>query len=497
MFDHVPDMAARRADLGPDALALRDHDSGRDWTFAAINAAANGMAEGLRAQGLAEGDRIAILCQNRVEFFVALFACQKTGIILCPLNWRQPAPELVDVLEPFAPRALLYEDAFADTAATVAGSLALPAWRLEGEAAGWMAAGGPGSAGAIPAGRVWYLLFTSGTTGRPKAVIQTARMAWANAVNIGQAIGLTGADRSVNFLPLFHTAGINLYTLPVFLTGGSSTVLRKFDAGAALDLIRSGAVTQFFGVPAIYQALSLLAEVDGVDWSRLRCGCGGAPLPEPLIRFFAARGCKVLNGFGMTETGPTVFLMDAAHAETKIGSVGRPQVLTECRLDGVPDGQPGTGEVLFRGPNITPGYYGNPEATAAAFDPDGWLRSGDVGRRDADGFVWVVDRIKDMYISGGENVYPAEVERVLNEHADVLEAAVVGVPDAKWGEVGAAFVIPRPGARVDAAALRAWCRERLAAYKVPATVRAVDDLPRTAAGKVRKPDLRLWAQRGE
>jgi fatty-acyl-CoA synthase len=249
-------------------------------------------------------------------------------------------------------------------------------------------------------------------------------------------------------------------------------------------------VNQFFGVPAIYQAFSLLPDVGEIDWSSVRCGCGGAPLPEPLIRFFAGLGAKVLNGMGMTETGPTVFLMDPENAERKIGSVGRAQMLTEMRLDGVAAGQPGAGEIQLRGPNITPGYYLNEKATRDAFTDDGWLRTGDVGRRDEDGYIFIVDRIKDMYISGGENVYPAEVERVLNEHADVLESAVISMPDAKWGEVGAAFIIPRPGASLDTDELRSWSRQRLAAYKVPVRITLVEDFPRTAAGKVRKPELR-------
>jgi fatty-acyl-CoA synthase len=301
---------------------------------------------------------------------------------------------------------------------------------------------------------------------------------------------MTAEDRSVNFLPLFHTAGINLYTLPLFLMGGSSTVLQKFEPEQIFDLLKRGRVNQFFGVPAIYQAFSLLPDVGEIDWSSVRCGCGGAPLPEPLIRFFAGLGAKVLNGMGMTETGPTVFLMDPENAERKIGSVGRAQMLTEMRLDGVAAGQPGAGEIQLRGPNITPGYYLNEKATRDAFTDDGWLRTGDVGRRDEDGYIFIVDRIKDMYISGGENVYPAEVERVLNEHADVLESAVISMPDAKWGEVGAAFIIPRPGASLDTDELRSWSRQRLAAYKVPVRITLVEDFPRTAAGKVRKPELR-------
>ena len=490
MFDAIPDMAARRAELSPEAVAFIDTGNGREWQYRDIDKAANSVASGLTRAGLREGDRLAILCLNRVEFFITLFACQKTGIILCPLNWRQPAPELVETLEPVGAKAIIHGAEHAQLASEVAEACDLLRFAIETDLADWMSKPAPAISNPVPANRIWYLLFTSGTTGRPKAVIQTAQMAWANAINIGQATRMTSDDLSVNFLPLFHTAGINLYTLPLFLMGGCSTVLPKFEPAQIFELLKQGKVTQFFGVPAIYQAFSLLPGVAEIDWSSVRCGCGGAPLPEPLIRLFAGFGARVLNGMGMTETGPTVFLMDPENAEKKIGSVGRSQVLTEMRLDGVAAGEPGSGEIQLRGPNITPGYYENEKATHDAFTADGWLRTGDVGRRDEDGYVFIVDRIKDMYISGGENVYPAEVERVLNEHPDVLEAAVVSMPDTRWGEVGAAFIIARPGAVVDPSDLRTWSRQRMAAYKVPVKVTLVEDFPRTAAGKVRKPELR-------
>jgi len=490
MFDLIPDMAAKRAEISPDATAFIDAGSGREWLFSEINTAANAVGAGLGQAGLQRGDRLAILCLNRVEFFITLFACQKTGIILCPLNWRQPAPELVETLEPVGARALIHDAAQAGLATEVAQACGIPRFGIETDIAAWIETEATVPAAEIAPDQPWYLLFTSGTTGRPKAVIQTAQMAWANAVNISQATRMTADDRSVNFLPLFHTAGINLYTLPLFLMGGCSTVLPKFEPGQIFDLLKQGKLTQFFGVPAIYQAFSLLPDVGEIDWGAVRCGCGGAPLPEPLIRLFARLGAKVLNGFGMTETGPTVFLMDPENAERKIGSVGRAQMLTDIRLDGVAAGETGAGEIQLRGPNITPGYYQNEKATREAFTDDGWLRTGDVGRRDEDGYIFIVDRIKDMYISGGENVYPAEVERVLNEHADVLEAAVISMPDEKWGEVGAAFIIARPGASLDPVELRSWSRERLAAYKVPVRITLVEDFPRTAAGKVRKPELR-------
>ncbi|WP_112323757.1 AMP-binding protein [Oceanibium sediminis] len=489
MFDLIPDMASKRAELSPDALAFDDTLTGQDWSFKRINAAANAVAAAFRARDLGEGDRVAILCQNRAEFFVTLFAAQKTGVILCPLNWRQPVRELVETLDPVGISLMLTDAAFADAARQTAAALEVPVLTIEDDLAAWIADGGPALSAPVPAGRPWYLLFTSGTTGLPKSVIQTARMAWANTVNIGQAIDIASTDRAVCYLPLFHTAGINLYTLPIFLTGGRSTILPKFEAEVVLRLLSSGQINQFFAVPAVYQELSLMADIAKPDWAAIRCGCGGAPLSEPLIRFFAEKGAQVLNGMGMTETGPTVFLMDPARAGEKIGSVGKPQSLVEVRLAGVADGVDGTGELQLRGPGVTPGYFGSPDATKKTFTSDGWLKTGDVARRDGDGYYFIVDRIKDMFISGGENVYPAEVERVLNAHPAILEAAVVGVPDKKWGEVGAAFVMLRPDQALNPETLRPWCRERLAAYKVPAHVHIVTDFPRTAAGKICKPKL--------
>ncbi|MFN4098285.1 MAG: class I adenylate-forming enzyme family protein [Pararhodobacter sp.] len=476
----IPDLAARRAQLSPEAPAFVDHETGEEWTFARVDNAAARLGTALLAQ-VPKGARIAILCHNRPEFFVALFACQKAGLILAPLNWRQPVAELLPVVQSVDCALVLHDEGFADAAT----ALGLPVMPLA------IPDAAPLPPTPIDEDVPWYVLFTSGTTGTPKAVIQTPRMVVANAINIAQAMGLTSEDRTVNFLPLFHTGGINLFTLPLFLWGGRSLVLRKFDAPALEDLIGQGAVTQFFGVPAIYQALKQM-DLNGVDLSHVRgWACGGAALPEATIRFFAERGALICNGFGMTETGPTGFLIDRAAAIAKIGSVGKPQMMTEARLDGVPDGEPGAGELLLRGPTVTPGYLDNPQATAAAFTADGWLKSGDVAARDADGYYRIIDRIKDMYISGGENVYPAEVEKVLIAHPAVLDAAVIGVPDPTWGETGVAFLIPKPGLTPDLATLTPWLRERLAAYKLPRAFHLVADFPRTAAGKVRKPELRI------
>ncbi|MCB1476177.1 MAG: AMP-binding protein, partial [Rhodobiaceae bacterium] len=414
MFEHLPDMAAKRAELTPDAVAFVEAETARRWSFADINTAADRLGAGLETLGLHRGERLAILTWNRVEFFIALFACQKTGIILAPLNWRQPVAELLPVVESVGASAILFDAENAESGRALAARANLKRLAIggaqQGEAAveALMEKDAAAYTAAVSATEPWYLLFTSGTTGLPKAVVQTARMCWANTVNIGQAVDLVSSDRSINFLPLFHTAGINLYTMPLFLHGGSSIIVKRFEPATILGLIGAEKITQFFGVPAIFQAFSLHPDVESVDWNDVRCACGGAPLPEPHIRFFAERGAMICNGFGMTETGPTAFVVDRAHAVEKIGSVGRPQSLTEVRLDGIEPGAPGTGEVLLRGPAITPGYFENHDATSAAFTEDGWLRSGDIARRDADGYYFIVDRIKDMFISGGENVYPAE-----------------------------------------------------------------------------------------
>ncbi|OLF81154.1 acid--CoA ligase [Maricaulis sp. W15] len=490
-MDIVTDITARRAALTPDRPAFHDVKSGEIVSFAALEDRCARAATLMADRGVGPGDRVAILCRNRVEFFEALFGCAKLGAILAPLNWRMPARELADLLADCAPSLLLTGAEDTATAAEAAQPHGTPLLDLEQD---WPAARNaaephPGRP-AWPGEETWYLIYTSGTTGRPKGVIQTYRMALVNYVNISQAIGLRDGDASLNFLPLFHTAGINLHTLPVLMAGGLNHILPGFEAGAVLDLINAGRLDVMLCVPAVYRELALHPDFATTDLTRLRhWACGGAPMPDVLIEQFAARGAVVCNGFGMTETGPTAFLMDREHALDKIGSVGKPQLLIEARI-ATPEGRPlpagETGEVQFFGPGLTPGYWHCDSETAQLFTPDGWLKSGDLGRFDDEGYCYIAGRIKEMYISGGENVYPAEVENLLDEHPAILEAAVTGIADEKWGEVGCAHLILREGQSVSDEALRAWCRERMAAYKVPRHFLRSTDFPRTAAGKVQK-----------
>jgi fatty-acyl-CoA synthase len=347
---------------------------------------------------------------------------------------------------------------------------------------------------AWPAEQTWYLLYTSGTTGRPKGVVYNYRMALANYVNLRTAIDLVSGDATLCFLPLFHTSGINLHALPTLLAGGRVIMIPAFDADTIVGLLRAQRIDHFFAVPTVYQELLGHPGFAALPLARVRSwGAGGAPLPDAVAERFRDLGLRLCAGMGMTETGPTAFLAAPADAWTKIGSVGKPQLLCRVRIvdkSGVDVADGEVGEILFAGPGVTPGYWSGGAIDRSSFTEDGWLCSGDLGWRDSDGCYFVAGRRKDMFISGGENVYPAEVENVLCAHPEVAEAAVVPVEDPRWGEVGRAFVRPRSGRSPRSEDLDAYCRTRLAAYKVPRRFEIVADFPRTAAGKIRKHLLR-------
>lgn len=382
------DLVAHRARVTPNTLAVEDLDDGTRYSYAKLNTQAARFAAAARQHwGLNDGDRVAWLGHNRAEFFVMLFGCAKAGLILVPMNWRLASPELETVLEDCQPAALIYGDELNNVATTL--DRKHPSLKLIGVE---HAAGGSRDYHADLAAvepdltphpernpdTPWYLLYTSGTTGQPKGVIHTFRMMLANYLNIGTAVNLTSDDTLLNVLPMFHTAGINLYATPIFVAGGTVLVQRQFEAETSLAYLAEHG-TVFFGVPAVYQAMLDHPAFNGDKLRGVRSwGCGGAPLSLPIAQRFVDNGIHVRTGMGMTETGPTVFLLDENHVLDKIGSVGTPQLLAEVRLVDdndreVPRGEPG--ELLFRGAGVTPGYWGRPEATRNAFGPDGWLHS--------------------------------------------------------------------------------------------------------------------------
>ena len=356
MIGDLPDLLAKRAALTPEKIAFEDAASGRTVTYAALDRRAEQVAALLAARGIGAGDRVAVLTRNRIEFFELLFGCAKRGAILVPLNWRMPPAELDGLIADAEPALLFHGAGEAGAAAGLA--RALPAIDFDGDYEAALAAAAPSpSRPRWPAGESWYLLYTSGTTGRPKGVIYTYRMALANYVNIGACIDLGPDDVTVSFLPVFHTAGINLHALPTLIAGGRVIVMDGFDAETLVALLEARRLDTMFAVPTVYQSLLehprfAAAPLDAVrHW-----GCGGAPLPDALAVRFRDLGVRVCNGMGMTETGPTAFLVDRADAWARIGSVGKPQLLCSARIVGpdgreVADGE--VGDLHFAGPGVT------------------------------------------------------------------------------------------------------------------------------------------------
>ncbi len=492
-YDWIANHALRR---GHDLAAI-DLGTGRRFSYAQFHRRIDGLAACMATEfGIGVGDRVAVLAESSTDVFEVQFACCRLGAIFVPLNWRLATAELAAILGNCDPKLLVHDEGFAGRVASL-GSTA-PAL-MTGEGGDYeraaMSGRRPAAYAEMRLEDVCTILYTSGTTGLPKGVMVTYAMNLFNAIMIS---GLAEVSRRTVFLavlPLFHTGGLNVYANPTFHSGGAVVVMRSFDPGAALAALGDPAlgVTHFFGVPAHYQFPMQHPAFTTTDFSRLEmAGVGGAPAPVSIISGWQAQGVNVTQGFGMTETGPIVLYLDREDATRKIGSAGKPAMHVAVRLlsaEGVECGDNEIGELVLRGPAITPGYWNNQEATAAAI-PDGWLRTGDAAIRDSDGYYFIVDRWKDMYITGGENVYPAEVENVLHQMAEIAEAAVIGVPSDRWGETGRAIIVLKPGQSLTADAVIAHCLSRLARYKLPADVVFTDVLPRNATGKVHKPSLR-------
>ena len=484
----------------PDKIAAIDLASQRRFTYAEFDARIARLAAHLRENlKVARGDRVAVLALNTTDTLEVQFACGRLGAVLVPLNTRLTVPELHFIVGDAAPKVMIHDGDLAETALAVAKLCNTEHAMLLGPGGTYetaIAAAKPlAHAEHVTHDDISTIMYTSGTTGQPKGAIITHGMTFWNCVNLGGPAYVSPSSVLLTVLPLFHTGGLNCYTNPVLHAGGTVLIMRAFDPGAALKLISDPAqgINCFFGVPSIYQFMAQHPEFDRSDFSRLIiCGVGGAPMPVPQLQVWEARGVALQQGYGMTETSPSVLVLDREDAARKAGSAGKPVLHTEVRIvrpDGTDADVGELGELWTKGPNITPGYWNRPDANASSFT-DGWLHTGDAARVDADGFYYIVDRWKDMYISGGENVYPAEVENVLHQIAAVAEAAVIGMPDAQWGEVGMAIVVIKPGQSLSEADIHAHCAKNLARFKCPRLIRFVEALPRNATGKIHKPTLR-------
>ena len=425
------------------------------------------------------------------------FACAKAALVLAPMSWRLAPAELAYQLGHAAPAALFVEPGMGSLARAALGLTAasprqLVLARAELDA---LAESGPNTLAQPPADDDdLLLLYTSGTTGRPKGARVTHRNCFWTNLSLDRIAELSEADVVLQVLPQFHIAGWNVQPLLAWWKGATVVLESSFDPARALDLIERRRITAMMGVPANYQRMAADPRFADADLTGLRQAVvGGAPVPEPLLRTWQERGVAIVQGYGLTEASPNVLCLPREDATRRLGWAGKPYPHIEVALrdpgsSAVADG-PASGELLVRGPGVFAGYWRDPEATRASMR-DGWLCTGDVAERDAEGFYRIRDRLKDMYISGGENVYPAEIEAALHSHPAVADAAVIGVPDERWGEAGVAIVVLRPGATVDERDLLAHCRARLAAFKVPRAVRFAEALPRSAAGKLLKRELR-------
>lgn len=481
-----------RARLTPDRVAI-DFE-GRHMTYRELEEASARLAGEFTARGLNKGDRVAVLADNCPEYVTLFFACARSGLVMTPLNWRLAAPELAYQIDHSGAALLLASDARMDEAreAVAAAGSGLSLRPLEAPADGARHDGDVGDEDPL------LLIYTSGTTGRPKgAVLTHANCFWTN-LSIDHLMDVTTFDVVLQILPQFHVGGWNVQPLLAWWKGAKVVLEQDFDPGRALDLIATKRVTTMMGVPANYMFMAEHPSFADTDLSSLRMAVvGGAPMPEPLIHTWTERGVALVQGYGLSEASPNVLGLPAEYVEAKVGYAGKAYPHVEVALASeagdLLDG-PATGELLVRGPNVFAGYWKDPGATAETMR-GGWLHTGDIAQRDEDGFYRIRDRLKDMYISGGENVYPAEVESVLMAHPAVVEAAVVGLPDPRWGETGAAVVVTRTPTTADE--LIEWCRHRLARFKVPRRVRFVEALPRSGMNKVLKSELVAWLEENE
>lgn len=506
---YIGDYLARRELYSPQKLAFIDAGKSPEWrlTFQQANQRANRFANWLKEHSIKKGDRVAILARDGYEHLDVFFACNKLGAIHTALNWRLSWHELLEIFQFVRPSILIYSDDFKANVEQVKAKYHVRLMHLDGsgisdlkdpsehfETCLQSSPDTPVTCEDLEAEDTAALIFTGGTTGLSKAAQVSHRMIAWNTLNT-VIHDVTHNDTYLNVFPMFHTGGLFVYTLPQVIFGGITVFIRQFDPAQVLTLLEREKVTIFAAVPTMYQMLTTAPNWESADLSSLRfCTSGGAPLPVPLVeKYTAEKGIRFKQGFGMTEFGPGIFALAPEDAIRKAGSIGRPNFFVDARIvDGDNNflGPDKEGELVLKGPSCSSGYYDDQKTYAAAVDGRGFFHTGDIARFDSEGFFFIVDRKKDMFISGGENVYPAEIEKVLYQHPAVHMCAVVGLPDPKWGEVGIACVVLKPNASMDESELLTFLQARLAKYKVPKHVVFLSALPISAAGKILKRELR-------
>jgi fatty-acyl-CoA synthase len=495
---YATDWLDKRAKLTPDRVALVDSADGSETTYAEWNERANRTANYLRNLGVGRGDRVAVYASNRPEYLDLFWAAPKIGAMLQNLNWRLTVHELREIVADGEPTILIYSEDWRPRVEELK-----PSFRTIDHVVA-MTNPGPGERDiaereAMSSELVdlpeltlddpWGIYYTGGTTGTPKGAIVTHGNVTWNSINTITSWGITGDHVAALQLPFFHIGGPNIFMVPLVHTGGTTILCTGFDPDETFDLVEHSGITHYVAVPTMFQMLQTHSRWDTADFSKLELVIsGGAPCPLPIMERFWDRGVDFKMGYGLTEASGNNFWLPPALVREKIGSVGYPIFHIDMRIareDGTQCGIDEEGELLIKGPHVVAGYWNRPDATAAAIR-GGWLHTGDIAAKDADGCFRVLGRSKDMYISGGENVYPAEVESVITAHPAVEQAAVVGIADEQWGEVGRAFVVLTEGVVLHEVDLLAFLGERLARYKLPRSVIVLDALPVTAIGKIDK-----------
>jgi len=490
-MNYTVDWFAKWAVFSPQKTAVKEALTGRSMTYAELHVASEKAAGWLQAKGLRQGDRVVVLAEFCLELVVLFGAAQKTGCILVPLNYRLSPREIDYLLGDADPALVLAASKFQDLlrdAPQAAGLQQYELARLFEVSADAVLTQQPNITGNDPV----FILYTSGTTGFPKGALYTHQMLLWNSLNTALRLNITSSDRTLMVMPSFHTGGWNVLTTPFLHFGATVVLLPKFEAEEVLDLLEEESINLFMGVPTMIKMMSEVPRFDAVDLTALRYFIvGGEALPIPVIERWSEKGVPIRQGYGLTEVGPNVTSLPEADAIRKIGSIGFPNFYLETKLvdeQGATVEGAGRGEFWLKGPVVTPGYWRHPEATAKSIT-DGWFHTGDVLQRDAEGYLYVVDRIKNMFISGGENVYPAEIEHFLRKHPAIAEVAVLGVPDERWGEVGKAFVVLQMNATGTAEGIKAYCLGGLAKFKVPKHIVFVTEIPKNDTGKVDRKKL--------
>ncbi len=476
----------------PDQVAFKDVVQSKSYTYAECFRIANGLVPYLKSLGVKKSTRVAVFAHNRIETLLLFFALQRMGAILVPINFRLAPSETDYVLSDSGSEILFFDPEFAelvDKLRTPVKAIKMAALKKECESASQCQEVFPFLGEFEEACKI---LYTSGTTGFPKGVVITPKILFWNAVNTSLSLDIKSNDRTVNFSPFFHTGGWNVLLTPFIHQGATVILLPKFDADHVLRLCETEKVTLFFGVPTTLGMMARSENFEKTDLSSVRYAIvGGEPMSLNMIQLWHKKGVAIRQGFGLTECGPNCFSLSEKDAEEKIGSIGRPnfyvqtRVLSEENKD-VEVGQ--VGELLLKGPMCMTQYWQNEEATKNSFF-EGWLRTGDLVKRDESHFFYVVGRKKEMFISGGENVYPAEVEKVISRHPEVNEVAVLGVEDPQWGEVGKAFIVSKHKKELATEELVNFCKEHLAKYKIPKQFEFLEDLPKGDSGKILKKNL--------